>query len=236
MKLKNCVLLIFMLYSVWGFSQNEPSYLGGVASVNYTGKISNKVHLNTVLLEAVPFKQINTPKNPRTSGFHFTSIEQHLGLNTNGKLYFGLGYSLNRSTIYSGLALRDNRLFIQGSFIDSNRNASIQHRLRLERRTVSAWADPASSLSHRLRYNLAFNTPISEKKYLTFNVEPFISLNKAPKRFNELWWYAGIGIKTRSNQRFEFGLQSINWRYFNTTWLKQYYFSIGWFRALKGDN
>jgi|MDTD01.2.fsa_nt_gb hypothetical protein len=159
MKLRNCILLFLTLQSIWGFSQNEPSYLGASGLLNYTGKVSNKLNLNTVLLEAFPL----TPKNTRISIFHFSSIEQHLAFNTNSKFHFGLGYSLNRNTIYSSLALRDNRIFIQGTFIDSNRNASIQHRLRLERRTVSAWVDPASSLSYRLRYKFAFTSQISQK-------------------------------------------------------------------------
>lgn len=234
MKVKHCIFLFAMLYSISGHCQKEAFIFGGYGSYNHTGKLSNRIQLNSNFFGAVPLGYMYMGRPTFDVDLYIATIEQTLKYKVADKFTIGGGYTLQRYGIISIFPVWDKRVFLEGTFIDSSDNSEFQHRLRLERRQISVWYIPVTSVSKRLRYRFSLSTPINDRKYLTLNFEPFVSLNNnIPSRFNEMWWYLGIGKKTRANQRFEFGVQSINLKYSNNSWFRQYYFSVSWFRTPK---
>ena len=237
MKLKNYIFFVALVWSSLLYSQKAPILIGASASYNYTGRITDKKQLNSSVLATIPLAYIFRGETKIDPNLYIANIEQALNYRASQRFFIGGGYTLQLYRVSQGFRVWDKRLFLQATLLDSSKKSEFQHRLRYEKRNISVWYYIPIGINHRLRYRFMVSTPIDKNKYLTINAEPYLSLSKnIPTRFNELWWYIGFGKKTKPNQRFEFGLQSINWRFSKNSWQKQYYFSIGWFRALKGDN
>lgn len=197
--MKSHIIVIFLLVSFLGFSQNQPtpeSKLGTWYMLDGTHKITDKLKLKT--------------------GFHLRTFEladnlnllfYYTGINyvPNKSMVVTLGYcylDIDRTYSIAGEShLYENRPYEQILYKHKLGSFSMDQRLRLEHRFLNYQHD--HTIQHRFRYRLGGNININKQLFAYIQEELFI--NTTDRVFRENRLTTGLGIHISPSNHFKIG-------------------------------
>jgi len=188
------------------------NYFGLFPVYNQNGNISGKFDYSIFLFGAVnTFNQTIEGTNYPPKVFILYG-EGAVSYNFNKNFSASFAYVYERQNPFGSDFRNENRLYQQLTYKHFVGNSTIKQRLRFDERFVQNRATGEAPLSHRLRYLLGFETPISEKWYFSTYNEFFFSTSLPQDAFySENWGYAGVGFKTKKWGNIEAGPIFITW-------------------------
>ena len=116
------------------------------------------------------------------------------------------------------------------------RRSGSGNRVRLDNRFIQNRATGQTPYTHRLRYLIGLDFPISAQRtnlYFTAYEEAFFNTySSASSVYGENWAYAALGIKLNDHHKIESGPLYITWNTGGKAWLHQFYLQLTWLSRL----
>jgi hypothetical protein len=208
--------------------------VGGIfPTVDHSGAISNKLNYSLYYFAAFPLVNLDNPNVSKDSYFHLFYAEQALSFIVDKKFSITGSYVFQRENAVYKNYVNENRFYIQAKYKHSIKKVNLSHRLRFDGRFVQNRITNESPFTHRVRYLLGLDIPISEKNYVTAYEEAFFNtFENANAFYGENWAYAAFGKKLNKTNKIEAGILYVTWKLANENWFNQYYFQLTWISHL----
>jgi hypothetical protein len=212
-------------------------YLGGVfPTIDHSGMLTKRLEYSLYYFGAFPLLNLKAPNLKNDARFLLFYAEQGLSLNVNAKLSLNASYVYQRENVGQENYINENRLHVQATYKHAAASAQIKHRVRLDNRFIQNRATGKTPYTHRLRYLLGIDFPISAQRtnlYFTAYEEAFFNTySSASAVYGENWAYAAFGIKLNDHHKIESGPLYITWNTGGKAWLHQFYLQLTWLSRL----
>ena len=218
-------------------SKAQSVYLGGVfPTIDHSGLLTKRLEYSLYYFGAFPLLNLKAPNLKNDARFLLFYAEQGLSLNVNAKLSLNASYVYQRENVGQENYINENRLHVQATYKHAAASAQIKHRVRLDNRFIQNRATGKTPYTHRLRYLLGIDFPISAQRknlYFTAYEEAFFNTySSASSVYGENWAYAALGIKLNDHHKIESGPLYITWNTGEKAWLHQFYLQLTWVSRL----
>lgn len=215
-------------------ARSQSSYVVGVfPTLDHSGTLSNKFDYGLYYFAAFPLINLQKPDVSRNAYFNLLYFEQSLSYKVTEHFSITGSYVYQRANVVYDNYVNENRFYVQAKYKHAIKKVSLTHRLRFDGRFIHNQYTNETPFTHRLRYLIGMDVPISEKIYFTAYEEAFFSTFKnATAVYGENWAYAAIGKKLNSNNKIEAGILYITWNTGPSSWYNQYYLQLTWINHL----
>lgn len=181
-------------------------------TVDHSGTLTNKFDYGLYYFGAFPLVNFKNPDLSKDAYFHLLYLEHALTYKKSDNLSFTGSYVYQRANVTATNYTNENRFYLQAKYKHVFPKLKLTHRLRFDGRFIQNRITNTYPFSHRLRYLIGFETPISEKNYITGYEELFFNTTKnASVVYGENWFYTALGRKLNDNNKIEAGLLYVTW-------------------------
>jgi len=196
------------------FAKSQSVYVGGAfPTIDHSGDLTNKLGYGLYYFAAFPLINLNNPDLNKDASFLIFYSEQSLSYKLINNLSLTGSYVYQRANAVYENYVNENRLYIQAKYQSNFKSINIVNRLRFDARFIQNRITNQTPFTHRARYLLGLDFPITSKKnnlYLSLYEELFFKTTaKAKPIYEENWAYAAIGIKLNDKNKIETGLLHI---------------------------
>jgi hypothetical protein len=223
---------LFVLFSLRGAAQSV--YTGGIfPTLDHSGTLSSKVDYSLYYFAAFPLVNLQQPDNQTHAFFNLFYLEQALHYKVNDKFSLTAAYVYQRENVVYPSYNNEHRFHLQAKYKQLFKKITLTHRLRFDGRFISNAYSTNTPFTHRLRYLIGAELPLSETSYLSFYEEVFFNtFRNASAIYGENWGYGAYGKKLTTNNRIELGVLYITWNTGIKSWFHQYYVQCTWINHL----
>lgn len=212
----------------------QSSYVGGLfPTIDHSGTLSNKLDYGLYYFAAFPLIDFQKTDLSKNAYFNLLYLEQALTYKFSQRFSVTGAYVYQRANVVYDNYVNENRFHIQAKYKHSVKKVNLTHRLRFDGRFIHNTGTNQTPFTHRLRYLIGLETPISEKLYFTAYEEAFFNtFENAGAVYGENWGYAALGKKLNTRNNVEIGLLYITWNTGPQSWYNQYYLQFTWINHL----
>jgi hypothetical protein len=223
----------FLIVSTTCFNA-QSIYIGGVfPTIDHSADLSNKWGYSLYYFSAFPLVSLSKPDFSKDGYFNLFYSEQALSYKVSNRLSLTGSYVYQRANAVYDNYVNENRFYAQAKYKHSLGKLNFTHRLRFDGRFIQNRITNETPFTHRLRYLLGMDAPISEKLYFTMYEEAFFNtFANASAVYGENWAYAAIGKKLNEKNKIEVGILYITWNIGGSNWFNQYYLQLTWINHL----
>ncbi|HSZ26349.1 MAG TPA: DUF2490 domain-containing protein [Cytophagaceae bacterium] len=232
--IKKITFLWFIIFSLTGTIQAQTLTFYGLFPVyNQTGRIYKKLDYSIFLFAALNTFNQKIGGTDYPSKYFLLYDENALIYNLSKQFSVAASYTYQRTDVFLNSYVNEHRIWEQVAFKHFIRKATLKHRLRFDERFIQDRTNNTYPLSHRLRYLIGADLPLSDKYYLTGYNEFFFTTSSPRNAFyGEDWAYIGIGLKTKMG-KFEAGPIHITWvRYPAQDRMNLWYLQLSWMTTI----
>lgn len=220
-----------LLFIAKNLSAQDMNVSGAFPTIDHSGTLSKKLDYSLYYFAAFPLYDLNRSK--ADAYFHLFYSEQALTFKMTGKFSLSGSYVYQRENVASDNYVNENRFYFQAKYKHTVAKLNLTHRLRFDGRFVHNRYTGESPFTHRLRYLIGMDAPVSEKLYFTIYEEAFFNtFENAGAVYGENWAYAALGKKLNEKNKIELGALYITWNIGDKNWFNQYYVQATWISHL----
>lgn len=233
MKLKKATYLagLFLLILATQLNAQNINVSGVFPTIDHSGDLSNKFEYSLYYFAAFPLINIDTGNSD--AYFNLFYSEQAVTYKVTTKFSLTGSYVYQRANVVYDNYVNENRFYVQAKYKHAAGTISLTHRLRLDGRFVHDRLRNTTPFTHRARYLLGVETPISTSLYFSAYEEAFFNTFENPGAvFAENWAYAAVGKKLNAKNKLELGVLYITWNIGAKNWFNQYYLQATWISHL----
>lgn len=224
---------IFMILLGSQAKAQNKTIAGVFPTLDHTGVLSSKWNYSVYYFAAFPLLDINKPDLSRDGYFHLLYAEHALSFVPKDVISVTGSYVYQRGNVVYPNFENENRLYVQTKIKQRVNKINLVHRLRLDGRFVYNRIDRKAPFTHRLRYLIGFDMPVSKRSYITAYEEVFFNTHKgASKVYGENWAYAAYGVQLNPSNKLEAGILYVTWNTGIKSWYHQYYFQLTWINQI----
>jgi hypothetical protein len=221
-------LLVFFMLSL---NAQNLNIAGAFPTIDHSAKLSKKFSYNVYVFSANSL--YNWDNNEHSKSLYVYG-EAGLSYSPIKSLTFTNSYVYERQNPFELYFRNEHRIFQQVTHHSQFGNFKLKNRVRFDERFIQNRTTQKFEFSHRLRYLVGTEFPISDRNYiLAYSEQFFNTVKHKQRRYNENWSALQLGFKLNNNNYIEAGYLFVSWRYNeNGNWFNQHYLQTTWVNKL----
>lgn len=194
---RNLLFLFILLVHTTTNAQSQ-TYLGIFPTIDHSGYLNQKLNYNFYYFAAFP---LIDPKNPTTKNARLLLFysEQSLSYRITKKLSSTGSYVFQIFNATNNISISENRFYLQTTYSPTIKTFNFKHRIRFDGRFIKNPTTGEAPFTHRLRYLLGIDFPLSNKNsklyFVAYEELFFNTVRAADPVYEENWAYAALGFK-----------------------------------------